>query len=232
MNKVTTLSCALSLLAMLPGSLSAAPTAEIKIIGTIVPSACQLALTNNGLLDYGKIAASSLKKDAFTPLGTLGMNINITCDAPMRVAIIAKSGRGASAVNKEGGLGEMVDPGITLGGITPGKAIAAGLGVHNGVGIGGYAMAILPAAHEADNKAAKLLASGNASGWAEANTAQPLLYGDTSYFSWSSDGKQPSSHTTFLAGLNIQPYINKTSELDVTKEVKLNGLATLELIYL
>ncbi|MDR7341625.1 hypothetical protein J2X14_000013 [Pantoea alhagi] len=232
MNKVTTLSCALSLLAMLPGSLAAAPTAEIKIIGTIVPSACQLALTNNGLLDYGKIAASSLKKDAFTPLGALDMNINITCDAPMRVAIIAKSGRGASAVNKEGGLGEMVDPGITLGGISPGKAIAAGLGVHNGVGIGGYAMAILPASHEADNKPARLLASSDASGWAVANIRQPLLYEKTSYFSWTNDGKQPTSHTVFTGGISVQAYINKTSELDVSKEVKLDGLATLELIYL
>lgn len=234
MNKFTTLSCAFSLLAILPASLAAAPAAELKVTGTIVPSACQLTLDNNGLVEYGKIPTTTLNRNTFTPLALKGMYFNIKCEAPARVAILAKPARGVSAVNKDGALGELADSGITLGGINvPGKATAAGLGLHNSKGIGGYALVIHPTFHKADNKAVKLILSDNTVSWAGVSTIQPMFYESrTLHFSWSSDGKQPSSHTNFVGAFQIQAYINKSTELDLSKEVKLDGLATLELFYL
>lgn len=232
MNKVTTLSCALSLLTILPGSLAAAPAAELKVTGSIVPSACQLTLGNNGLVDYGKIPSTTLQRNAFTILRGIDVGFNIKCEAPARVAITAKSGRGASAVNKEGALGELADPGITLYGVASGKASSAGLGLHNDKGIGGYVMAVHSGNFKAENNKVKLILSDNSVNWTVIEGFYPAFSESIQYFSWSSDGKQPSSHTTFSGIFNIQAYLNKSTELDLSKEVKLDGLATLELFYL
>lgn len=232
MKKLTMLSCALSLLAILPASLAAAPAAQLKVTGTIVPSACQLTLSNNGLADYGKIPSTTLQRNAFTILGGKDVSFTIKCEAPARVAFTTKSGRGVSAVNKEGALSELADPGITLYGVASGKAAAAGLGLHNDKGIGGYMISLYPPDFKANNNKAKLLSSGDFFKWTVIDGFYPVFSESIQYFSWSSDGKQPSSHTTFSGFFRIQAYLNKSTELDLSKEVKLDGLATLELFYL
>ncbi|MNW06548.1 hypothetical protein D3C71_2029760 [compost metagenome] len=51
--------------------------------------------------------------------------------------------------------------------------------------------------------------------------------------SWAATGTlTPVAFKTLATTLEVQAFINKASELDITKPIQLDGLATLELIYL
>jgi len=231
MNTVKKTACALVVLTATT-SVVMAESVDVKVIGTITPVACKPTLSGGGIIDYGSINPNALKKDEFTVLSEKQIDFAITCDAPAKVAIAAKSGRGASAVNNDGTLTEL-STNHALFGID--NVVAAGLGLDGSKGVGGYGLRLQPDMMQADGKNVDGITShGSPTSWNKG------IYGtlfnavdNQRYVSWAAMGTlTPIAFTTLSGKLDAQAYINKASELDLTKPVKLDGLATLELVYL
>ncbi|MFC0227268.1 DUF1120 domain-containing protein [Serratia aquatilis] len=234
LNNLQKTVCALAVLATT--SLPAlAESIDVRVIGTIDPAACTPTLSGGGTVDYGTIKPTALAKDAFTTLAEKQLDLAINCDAPAKVAIAAYSQRGASAVNTNGTMETLAT--APTGVMMFGSASAGvfGLGLDGTKGIGGYAIRLAPGTMSADGIAVdSIVANGNTTSWSKAVTGS-LLNSVTSvrHASWAKTGTTtPIAFTTLAGKLGVQAYINKTSELDLTKPVVLDGLTTLELVYL
>jgi hypothetical protein len=203
------------------------------VVGHIGPTACTPVLAGGGTIDYGNIQPSSLAADAFTVLEEKQLDFSITCDAPAKVAIKATSQRGDSAVKTDGTLTEMaLVPGMF--GATGGAGVV-GLGLDGAKGIGGYSIRLAAGTMTADDVAVDSIQStGNTTSWAK--TSYGVLINTIAsprYASWAATGTTtPIAFTTLAGKLGVQAYINKASELDLTKPIALDGLTTLELVYL
>ena len=201
---------------------------DVKIIGTISPSACTPILSGDGTIDYGIIPASSLKKDDYTQLDKKRLNFSITCDAPTKVALRAINGRPDSAA------------GTTELGIYGGEApdgidnvygtYVYGLGLDSGQKVGGYNISL----HD-------ITLDGENAGYITQEEGKPWEAGTATFLAWDKpflrsftlgDTTEPAAFMALAGTLGVQAYLNKSSELDLTKPVKLDGLTTLELVYL
>ncbi|MHA7845306.1 DUF1120 domain-containing protein [Serratia sp. D1N4] len=234
LNNLQKTVCALAVLATT--SLPAlAESIDVRVIGTIDPTACTPTLSGGGTVDYGTIKPTALAKDAFTTLAEKQLDFAINCDAPAKVAITAHSQRGANAVKTDGTMDTLTTAptGVTLFG-TAGAGVV-GLGLDGTKGIGGYGLRQVPGTMIADGIAVdSVVSNGNTTTWVKASSGalfnNPV---DIRYSSWAKTGTTtPIAFTTLTGKLGVQAYINKTSELDLTKPVALDGLTTLELVYL
>ncbi|WP_447889747.1 DUF1120 domain-containing protein, partial [Serratia fonticola] len=219
LNTIQKTVCALAVLSAtaLP---ALAESVDVRVVGTITPTACTPVLAGGGTIDYGNIQPSSLAKDTYTVLDEKQLDFSITCDAPAKVAIKATSQRGNSAVSQADGSLSIVSTGNTLFGAT--GVGAYGLGLDAGKGIGGYGLRLAAGTMMADDVAVdSIQANGNTTTWAK--TAAGSLIGlptSIRYATWAATGTTtPIAFTTLTGKLGVQAYINKASELDLTKPV-------------
>ncbi|MBS0906154.1 DUF1120 domain-containing protein [Pantoea dispersa] len=229
MKKMMKTACALAVLAASANVM--AESVEVKLIGTISPASCTPTLSGTGNVDYGSILSDSLNPTGYTKLADKETQLSIVCDAPAKVAIQAVSGRKDSTVS-DGTEG-------TSGAAAPVSAVSmpagfgvVGLGISNGKKVGAYGVAISDVT--LNSIAAKAIQSDDKQSWNDSNASS--LYkadGSTSYLSWSDAGEvTPAAFETMNARLTVKTYLNKTSDLDLSKPVQLDGLTTIELVYL
>ena len=229
--------CALAVLATL--SLPAlAESIDVRVIGTITPSACTPNLSGGGTIDYGAISPESLSADGYTVLAAKQLDFAITCDAPTKVALKAINGRpnslaGASESGTNGA-GKAPD-GVTLFS-TSGVGVV-GLGLDGESKVGGYGIRLAGGTVTADDQPVHTLQSNtNTDNWSiSADNLGSLFdgYSKLRFNSWGAEGsKEPVAFEALSGKLEVQAYINKVSELDLTKPVPLDGLTTIELVYL
>jgi hypothetical protein len=83
------------------GSAMAADTADLKVIGTIVPPACTPSLSGGGTLDWGDISTASLDQTYATALAVKTTDLTVTCEADGRVAFTATDNRADSNTSGE-----------------------------------------------------------------------------------------------------------------------------------
>ncbi|WP_248804078.1 DUF1120 domain-containing protein [Pseudomonas sp. MWU13-2100] len=207
-----------ALLVVLGGHVHAA---DLLVKGTIVPASCTLSLHNGGVIDYGKIRAAELGVNAYTTLQPRGVPFSVNCDGGTRVGLKTLDNRSASKV-----------PGILQSAIGPdyNDVYNYGLGTTaQGKRIGGYALRVKDSA--ADFPLVNTIVStNNGLSWSRGNGA---LGQYQNILSWSGFfANHPAAVQRVSGTLEVQAVINKTSELDVTEEIYLDGLATLELRYL
>ena len=232
MNQMKKTVCALAVLATL--SLPAlAESIDVRVIGTITPSACTPNLSGGGTVDYGAIKPETLSADDYTVLAEKQLDFSITCDAPTKVALKAINGRiGSLAGATEGAGGYGVAP-VAL--LTDDKPVSGGLGLDGESKVGGYAVAMKPHTVQADGVDVDSIRSSDQGQEWKASPAG-ILSGnawDSLWNSWSATGtKTPVAFESLTGKLAVQAYINKVSELDLTKPVPLDGLTTIELVYL
>lgn len=232
MNAVKKTACALAVLATSTAVM--AESIDVKVIGTITPTACKPTLTGGGTIDYGTINPNTLKKDEFTLLAEKQIDFAITCDAPAKVALKAIDGRTNTAAGTEANGSDFAkDPTGKLFGSS--DMYVSGLGLDGDKKIGGYSLRLAAGTMKLDGVDVDGIwtTDGSTTNWAGPVTLGTLFYSKTPYNSWAKKGeKKPLAFTTLAGKLNAQAYINKASELDLTKPVKLDGLTTLELVYL
>jgi hypothetical protein len=211
-----------------------AESVDVRVIGNITPTACTPTLTGGGTNDYGVIPPASLSNTAFTVLPEKQIDISITCDAPAKVSIKTINGRpNTVAGSTEGAGGTAKNPdGVTLLGST--NIAVAGLGPDSTDKIGGHAMRIAQGTAVADGSGVDVLTSDDMNAtWAKSTTGSIFNQSRTRHVSWGATGTTiPVAFETFNAKLGAQAYINKASELDLSKPVALDGLTTIELVYL
>ncbi|MEQ9899429.1 DUF1120 domain-containing protein [Pectobacterium punjabense] len=232
MNTVTKTACALAVLAATSTSVMA-ESIDVRVIGTITPTACKPTLSGGGTIDYGVISPASLKKDTVTVLAEKQVDFSITCDAPAKVAVNAIGTKSDTATDVKGTGGYPYFIGGKLfGAVNPN---VTGLGADGGKNIGGYGIRLVPDTFTLDgNKAINIFRESPDHAWIKPVDEGILLtWNKKSQTSWSNkSGGNPVAFKMVAGKLGVQAYITKTSELDLSKPVKLDGLTTLEMHYL
>lgn len=237
MNKRHKTTCVLALLAItsLP---TLAKDIEIKVAGTITPSGCTPMLSGSGAADYGTIKSDSLTLDVYTALDSKFLDLSITCDAPVKLALEAKNGRPntLAGADEDAISGAALSPTASASGVLSTATAVVGLGVSGSAHIGGYALKAV--AFKTDGIGAQLITrEGDSGEWKEYTGGKEgnnfYSIGVKRQLSWKNGSiKEPVAFKTATMSLMVQAYINKAAELDLTKSVVLNGLSTIELIYL
>ncbi|MCS3432612.1 DUF1120 domain-containing protein [Klebsiella sp. BIGb0407] len=228
MNIVKKAACALVVLAT-TSSVVMAVSIDVKVIGTITPAACKPTLSGGGVIDYGKIQIAALKRDELNQLAAKQLDFAITCDSPAQVALTGINGRpgtAAGTASEQSGGSTKAPDGINT---TYGDYVV-GLGQDGNKKIGGYTISISNIL--ADNVEVDGIYKANTLSWRQWKGIA-VYGGDKLLGSVAKKGElQPISFTTLSGKLNVQAYLNKISDLDITKPIKLDGLTTLELVYL
>ncbi|WP_312629316.1 DUF1120 domain-containing protein [Scandinavium sp.] len=212
-------------------AMAAGDSIDVKVIGQIVPAACTANVTGGATVDYGTMKSSTLATDDFTMLDVKTLELSIACEAPVKIALKTQDMRSDSVVALTGKNWGMKASTVAANG----KEL--GLGSADGKNIGAWAMWMEPASVKADGNAVDALdttGTPNASStWTKAAGGAAWLATTGAYKSWGATGTvTPVALTTLTGTLSVQAGINKASELDLTKPVTLDGLATLQVYYL
>lgn len=230
MKKLKSIASAIIILTTSSASVLA-ESVDIRVIGTITPTACNPSLSGGGTIDYGSISPKLLEKDAFTYLDIKSLDFAITCDAPAKVALRARSNRDGTALSLDGKVWQVARDLPLFGG----QYDAHGLGLDsNNKGIGGFGLRFQTDSITADsNKVDSIIKDGNGAWKKSPNGSLIKGAGIERLYSWSKEGTvDPVAFTTLAGTMDVQAYLNKTSELDISKPIRMDGLTTLELFYL
>lgn len=201
------------LLASCPWAM-AASTVDLTVNGSITPSACVPSLTQDGVVDYGKIAVKDLSFNAPTALPIADLGLSLTCEAPTLFALHGKDNRAGSSYYN--------------------IAWLYGLGIANddpNQKLGHYRIDVLNPV--ADTDVIPLFSTDRGQNWI-ANIVG-------TYFSrtaWVAFGEHlngvnaPKPVGNLSVDLRIGASIAPLKTLTVTEEVPLDGSVTVDVIYL
>ncbi|MBE4810069.1 MULTISPECIES: DUF1120 domain-containing protein [unclassified Enterobacter cloacae complex] len=217
---------------------ASAESVQVNVIGTIVPAACTPTLSGGGVVDYGNIKASTLSADAYTLLPVKSLDFAISCDAPARVALHAVNDRPGTLAGGEVANGVGKAP-VNVFGNTSGLYPVVGLGLDGTKKIGGYGLTITGGTVTADGNPVDSITNAQNDGTGTWYSSGKGLGAGTPFswtprsISWAQTGTLvPVAFKTLAGKLDVQAYINKASELDLSHAVKLDGQTTLEVVYL
>lgn len=220
---------ALSVLAM-PISVLASG-ADIRVIGTISPTACIPTLSDGGTLDYGTIRANMLSDADYTLLPEKSLAISISCDAPSKIALMGRSGRpGTAAGTIEFTYGQGPGPVAIEGDSQP---PVVGLGLDGTARIGGYTLRIMNPVVDGIPRVGMGKTLG-ATSWVNGPAYDSLFnrYYSNLHSFGVSPATGPIAFELLVAQMWVRAYINKGSELDLSKPIYLDGLTIIDMIYL
>ncbi|NIG74718.1 DUF1120 domain-containing protein [Klebsiella sp. Ap-873] len=212
----------------------AADSVDIKVVGTISPTACTPSIAGGGTIDFGTIKTNSLNATGYTPLTTQEAALTITCIAPTQVGVKAIDGRPNSIAGVSASLagGAAAPAALNWSGYN-----VVGLGQQDGTtAIGGYSLYVKGGNATADNATVDVIVSEDAGHNTWSKPATLNLYGTGStprVLTVAATGStSPLAFSTMTFNLGIQAYINEKAELDTSKVISLNGMTTIELDYL
>ncbi|VVN53113.1 hypothetical protein PS687_01194 [Pseudomonas fluorescens] len=195
----------------------AASVVDLTVKGRITPTACNPLLSNGAMIDYGKISHQDLSPDKSTRLPVKLLQVTVACSAPNRFALRMHDNRDGSAmVNSE---------------------IYYGLGLDkSGNRIGLYSMTFDPRQTQVDSTTQVYGTESTTGGlaWRTANL-NPINIGANSYLGFTATAGStagPSAIQELISTVKVETVINATQNLDLSSDTRLDGLATLEVVYL
>lgn len=218
-----------TLLVAASASSFAVNTADLKVIGTIVPSACVPVFTGGDTLNYGDIGAGTLSPTDFTYLGKRSTSLTLTCDEPTRVAVSSIDGRAGSAPV---GLAPFIGTAIGFAGL--GVAHQYGLGLVDGKQVGSYIISLNKTTALGDGNPVNSFHSDSlGSTWVDGVFEVAVSDRDRLH-SWGATGTiVPLAYTVIVQPIDVFAGLNKVADLpDLTDAVPLNGLAAFTVRYL
>ena len=228
---------ALAVMATTALNVQAASNVELKVIGRIDPGTCTPTLSGGGTIDYGTMSPDSLAATGLTLLPEKQLDFAIACTAPSKVAVKVVNGRPNTVAGAtEGASGFATVTGTTIFGVA--NMGVAGLGESDGVKVGGYGIRIAPGTVIADTNSVDNIVAPNITSpvWAGIGTGATgslLSTATVRGVSWAATGTTtPVAFTNLSGKLGVQAYLNERSAFDLTNTVQLDGLSTLELVYL
>lgn len=206
MNKNLSLIAA-SLLVLGASNVFAAPSADLTVTGLITPSACTLALSNGGVVDHGTISIKDLSDT--THLDKVTLQLSVNCAASTFFAI-------QSTDNREGTAAGVRDSGSVFG---------LGLSADNQK-LGRYVLTMENVV--ADGAEQLLVESVNGNTWFYASP--DAVWQPGWMRSVSAPGYIPAAVQNLMTDLVVATTIEKPTM--TTDEIRLDGSATLEVLYL
>lgn len=204
---------------MLSSMTAHAATAELKLIGTITPAACVPNFTGGATINYGNIPASSLNQSAQTNLPNKTTVLTVACDAPIKFALKAVDERAATLI-----------PEINLP-AAPNPVYMFGLGAaSNGAKIGAYGVQMSNVTTDAGTTRTMRSLDGGANwyfnGGAFGSDGRLIAFSDVS------GSMLPAAHSSLTADITIVAAVDRASNLPLTSEIAIDGLTTIEVVYL
>lgn len=195
---------ATALIGVAPYALAASST-DLTVTGVITPNACTPTLSGGGIVDHGKFSAKDLRQDRDTKLPNQILQLAVNCDAATTFKLRGIDHRATSSTDGNG----------------------FGLGfINTDQKLGYYELRSI--APMADGVSVDPLHSRN-SGSTWFKDAQIDALGVSSYGALGTT--TPVAIKDLLTDLRVDTYIARADSLDLTNEVALDGLATLEIIY-
>ena len=199
-------------------AINAGRSRELRLQARFAPAACTPSLSNGGNVDFGKLSVMDLNTDKETSLPARPLVVSVACDAPTPFALRLQDNRQGSATG-------------------PSDKTTFGLGVDaRQQKIGRYRLLFDPTRITADSFP-QLYRTDSATGtsaWSGAS-ASPLAIGASRFLGFSASAGSTSGPVPIQqlsATTSLEAVIAPLGSLDLGSEVRLDGAATLELIYL
>ncbi|CAK9889310.1 MULTISPECIES: DUF1120 domain-containing protein [Pseudomonas] len=193
---------------------SQASTAELTVEGTIVPNACLPTLDGGGRVDYGVLAVGDLRENQdYYILPEKQINFAITCNSPTLFAVKTTDNRYDSSLT---------------------ESTRFGLGQHEGQSIGNYGVGSATSRTQLDGQPAQgTTSTDNGQNW---NGPRQIFWlGNTSVepgylLAYTHTTAAPPPATSLNSNLLVYSFIDK--RLNINSDVRIDGSATLEIVYL
>ncbi|MBV7544867.1 DUF1120 domain-containing protein [Pseudomonas sp. PDM26] len=189
---------------------------EITLRASFAPAACNVELSNGGLVDFGRLSKNDLNPDRNTRLPPKDLTLRVGCDAPTQFALVMHDNRsGTATVNSE---------------------IYYGLGLDNRSNkIGLYSLNVDPANASADSFARVYRTDSTTQGVAwSTSSSNPIPIARKSYLGFTDSAASttgPASIQNLTTKVTVDAVIAPTASLDLSTAVHLDGSATIEMLY-
>jgi hypothetical protein len=190
---------------------------EATLRARFAPAACEPALSNGGVIDFGTLSAKDLNSDKSSRLPPKSLTLSVSCDAPTTFALIMHDNRSGSA--------------------TTSSEDYYGLGTDNRNNrIGMYSVRVEPTGTHADSFARVYQTRSTTGGgtWSTSGI-NALSIGKTGYLGFT-DSVGTSSGPVLIQNLSttltVDAVIAPTNSLDLSSAIDLDGAGTIEIIYL
>lgn len=189
---------------------------EITLRASFAPTACNVELSNGGLVDFGRLSKNDLNPDRNTRLPPKDLTLRVGCDAPTQFALVMHDNRsGTATVNSE---------------------IYYGLGLDNRSNkIGLYSLNVDPANASADSFARVYRTDSTTQGVAWSTSgSNPIPIAQKSYLGFTDSAAStagPASIQNLTTTVTVDAVIAPTTSLDLSTAVHLDGSATIEMLY-
>ncbi|KAF1028744.1 MAG: Protein GltF [Pseudomonas sp.] len=187
----------------------AASSTVLNVTGIITPSACEVLLSGNGIVDHGRLPARSLNQYEFSPLPMRPLDLSVSCNEPVLFVLVGLDNRAHSSLG-------------------PGFYYGLGNNIHApGERLGTVSLAFRNVV--ADSVPALVLASSNQGlTWFPEANAYP-----GNFTGFAKPGTLvPEPHRLLNATLHINTSINAAAVLTLNQEVPLDGSIVLDLRYM
>ena len=214
------LSLSAILLAVSSGSVFAVDKADLSVTGKIVPASCDVAYANGGLVEFGDIEHSTLSKDATTTLPGKGLSWNITCNAPIPVAMKWTDNKRNDGIHES-------DRGFHFGIGKDSKDVPIG---RLYMSMGGVDAITVTGGATGDSTASVLRSVNGGASWTISPAGEPYHDGWTSFA--PTGATTPTAYQTYAGRLAFTTTIAPTDLLDITSSLAFEGSVTMDLEYL
>ena len=185
---------------------------NLRVIGPIKPAPCTVSISS-GVIDYGQISAASILPNAFNPLQEKTLPLSVNCGtAATQMALSVSDTQAVSTV-----------AGILGTGFAESQNF--GLGAVDGRRTGGYSVR-LSNLSSAGASLLPLKRTSSVAAWMYSADGRVDKF--PYQHSWSRTTSPVPALVNVVSGtINVKAVINRGSALDLSKDVPLNGLATL-----
>jgi type 1 fimbria pilin len=197
----------------------ASTSAELIVRGTIKPAACNLSMTGGGIINYGDIPSGQLLPTAFNPLAERTAPLTVTCGTTP--ATFGLKFVDLQAASKVPGILNVLGSGYT-------EVHNYGLGIANGRRTGGFAVTLRDL-RSSSTVLSPIMRIGNGA-WQ--NSDGKVAQSPTQYSWRSGTAITPASIAQLTGTIAVRAVINRGQDLDLSRDITLDGRATLELSYI
>ena len=194
----------------------ATTVAQLVVRGTITPAACNLSLGAGGIIDYGTIRSGELSQTAFNPREEKTTSLIVNCGTTP--AIFGLTLTDLQVGSKVAGI---LGTGFT-------EAQNYGLGAVGARRTGGYSVTLRDL--RSSGVALNPIVRVSTGAWqnSDGRVAQT-----PSQYSWrNGTAVTPASISQLTGVLAVRAVINRGQDLDLTRDITLDGRATLVLSYI
>lgn len=211
----------------------AAESIDIKVSGKIIPPACSPSfISGGGVADFGNIHRANLSSISASVLPDIKtLPVRIQCDAPARFGITFTDNRKESASD------------TLLASFRDGKFSSLtsyyfGLGLSQNKQIGVYGLAMTAMTNQNAKLVYSLYSRDTGKNWTispgSSTTSVPISNEGTNIYGFanSMSASEPDAHESINFNVQVSAIIQPLNTLDFKDEITLDGLTSINLVYI